>query len=195
MAVTTTTMPSYHSIFLQEPDVRVIGNFALLPLRTRARGPAYTLPALPAGASELELDPNNESYDALDEVLELFRANTLFRNFEIRGPADRLLIYGILYASDCLSKIKPGMSSREAEKALMSAAVDHFAIPGDAGFPLNQSFEAPASKNDAETLRQYISQMRQELAMRLLRRVYAGGDVPSKWWLSFNKRKFMGKSL
>ena len=38
----------------------------------------------------------------------------------------------------------------------MSAAVDHFAIPGDAGFPLNQSFEAPAGKNDAETLRQYV---------------------------------------
>ena len=101
------------------------GNFALLPLRTRARGPAYTLPALPAGASELELDPNNESYDALDEVLELFRANTLFRNFEIRGPADRLLIYGILYASDCLSKIKPGMSSREAEKVRPSRCLLH----------------------------------------------------------------------
>lgn len=49
--------------------------------------------------------------------------------------------------------------------------------------------------------------------MRLLARVYAGGPTPSKvirnkydsllfnfadslqWWLSFTKRKFMGKSL
>lgn len=46
----------------------------------------------------------------------MFRANTFFRNFEIKGPADRVLIYGILYVSEVLSKIKPGMSRRDAEK-------------------------------------------------------------------------------
>jgi actin related protein 2/3 complex subunit 3 len=45
-------------------------------------------------------------------------------------------------------------------------------------------------------LRQYLGQVRQELAMRLLGRVYSDGTgVPSKWWLAFTKRKFMGKSL
>jgi actin related protein 2/3 complex subunit 3 len=71
----------------------------------------------------------------------------------------------------------------------------NFAIPGDAGFPLNQAFEAPTDRSQAETLRQYLMQVRQELAMRLLNRVYADGNTPSKWWLSFTKRKFMGKSL
>ena len=56
----------------------------------------------------------------------------------------------------------------------------NFAIPGDAGFPLNQAFEAPKDRQDAEILRQYLSQARQELAMRLLQRVYAGGNTPSK---------------
>ncbi len=36
----------------------------------------------------------------------------------------------------------------------MTAALDHFAIPGDATFPLNQAFEAPKDRSDAETLRQ-----------------------------------------
>jgi actin related protein 2/3 complex subunit 3 len=54
----------------------------------------------------------DESYDAVDEILALFRANTFFRNFEIKGPPDRLLIYGILFVSECLGKIRPGMSSR-----------------------------------------------------------------------------------
>jgi len=131
---------AYHSIFLQDQDVRVIGNppppqqqqqfpphlnqltppppgnFALLPLRTRTRGPAYTLPALAPGTSDLDIDPDSESYDPLDEVLSLFRANTFFRNFEIKGPADRLLIYGILFVSECLGKIKGGMGGKEAEK-------------------------------------------------------------------------------
>ena len=74
------------------------------------------LPPLPAGADPLTVDPDSESYDPLDEVLSLFRANTFFRNFEIKGPADRLLIYGILFVSECLGKIRPGMSAKEAEK-------------------------------------------------------------------------------
>jgi actin related protein 2/3 complex subunit 3 len=108
-----------------------------------------------------------------------------------------VLIYGILFVSEVLGKIKPGMGRREAEKAVMNVALDtNFAIPGDAGFPLNQAFEAPPDRNSAETLRQYIMQMRQELATRLLNRVYADGtNTPSKWWLSFTKRKFMGKAL
>ena len=129
------------------------GNLALLPLRTRTRGPAYTLPALAAG-SDLMVSPDSESFDPLDEVLDLFRANTFFRNFEIKGPADRLLIYGILFVTEALGKIRPSMDRREAEKAVTNVALDQFAIPGEPAFPLNQNFEAPTDKNDAETLRQ-----------------------------------------
>jgi len=189
-------MPAYHSVFLDEPNQQLIGNFALLPLRTRTRGPAQQLPPL-NGVSELDVDPSSESYDPLDEVLSLFRANTFFRNFEIKGPADRVLIYGILYVSEALGKIKPGLARKEAEKAVMNSALDtNFAIPGDAGFPLNQAFEPPRDRNEAEVLRQYLVQVRQELAVRLLNRVYADpSGAPSKWWLSFQKRKFMGKHL
>lgn len=92
------------------------GNFALLPLRTRTRGPALQLPALPPDVTDLTVEPSHESYDPLDEILSLFRANTFFRNFEIKGPADRVLIYGILFVSELLGKIKPNMNRREAEK-------------------------------------------------------------------------------
>ncbi|RJE27455.1 arp2 3 complex [Aspergillus sclerotialis] len=146
-------MPAYHSIFLEDQGVPVIGNFPILPLRTRTRGPAYTLPPLPPNVSDTDVPPDSESYDCVDEILSLFRANVLFRNFEINGPADRMLIYGILFISECLGKVKPGMSSREAEKALINVALDHFAIPGDASFPLNQAYEAPRDRQDAESLR------------------------------------------
>lgn len=112
-----TSLPhqAYNSIFnidSQPPHVQNIGAFPLLPLRTRVRGPAYTLPADPSLPAHLSPEPDAESYDALDEVLSLFRANTFFRNFEIQGPADRLLIYGILWVSECLGKIRPSMGSR-----------------------------------------------------------------------------------
>lgn len=38
---------------------------------------------------------------------------------------------------------------------MLNTALDQFAIPGDAGFPLNQAFEAPKDRQDAEILRQY----------------------------------------
>jgi actin related protein 2/3 complex subunit 3 len=47
-----------------------------------------------------------------------------------------------------------------------------------------------------ELLRQYLSQFRQEVAQRLIARVYADNPAaPSKWWISFKKRLFMNKSL
>lgn len=93
-----------------------LGNFPILPLRTRTRGPAYTLPALPPNTLDMDVTPESESYDCVDEILSLFRANVLFRNFEINGPADRMLIYGTLFISECLGKVKPTMNAREAEK-------------------------------------------------------------------------------
>ena len=73
------------------------------------------MPPLP-NTDDLDVSPESESYDCVDEILSLFRANVLFRNFEINGPADRMLIYGTLFISDCLGKVKPTMSAREAEK-------------------------------------------------------------------------------
>ena len=42
--------------------------------------------------------------DIIDEVLTFFRANVLFRNFDIRGGADRTLIYLTLFTHLCLVK-------------------------------------------------------------------------------------------
>lgn len=56
-------------------------------------------------------------------MLSLFRANTFFRNFEIRGPADRLLIYGILFLSECLGKVRPNMGVRYVDFYALEAAI------------------------------------------------------------------------
>lgn len=43
--------------------------------------------------------------DIIDETLLLFRANCFFRNYEIQGGGDRVLIYLILFVSECLGKL------------------------------------------------------------------------------------------
>lgn len=68
----------------------------------------------------------------------------------------------------------------------MNIALDtNFPMPGDAAFPLNQAFETPKDRGQAEMLRQYLSQVRQETAARLLDRLFADGETPSKVIICF----------
>lgn len=160
----------------------MVGNIVLLPLNTKYRGPAY---------------PANSDYDIIDECLDLFRANSFFKNFEIKSPADRVLIYGILFINECLSHLRSTTSYNEAVKISTNVALDNFSLPGSSGFPLNAVYTVPLEDHNAmELLRTYIQQFRQELAMRLLDRLYKDSkERPSKFWLAFTRRKFMNKSL
>ncbi|KAJ2720964.1 subunit of the Arp2/3 complex [Coemansia sp. Benny D115] len=181
-------MPAYHSAYNAVDSVRVINGIPLLPLLTKTRGPApYADPSM--------------TQDAVTEALELFRPNSFFKNFEIKGPGDRLLIYVILFISQCLGKLKPTTTLGEATKTLYSLAVSQVVIPADAGFPLQNMYPAlpPGDRMEGDMLRQYLGQVRQEVASRLIAQVYTEDGVqiqyPSKWWLCFQKRHFMGKAM
>jgi hypothetical protein len=45
-----------------------------------------------------------DAEDIIDEALLYFRANVLFRNFDVRGGADRTLIYLTMHIVQCLVK-------------------------------------------------------------------------------------------
>ncbi|PLW22251.1 hypothetical protein PCASD_07049 [Puccinia coronata f. sp. avenae] len=180
-------MPAYHSAYNDATDYRPLANMVMLPIRSKIRGPAPPL-------------PNPGDMDIVDEALDLFKSNCLFRNFEIKGFADRVLIYLILFISDCLNRIsqlKPHQNNKnEASKQLLSYSLDNFFLPGEPGFPMNGIYAPPKDKLDADLLKQYLTQIRQECSIRLIEKVYSTPDgKPCKWWMCFQKRKFMGKSL
>ncbi|KAG4302431.1 hypothetical protein PCK1_001267 [Pneumocystis canis] len=167
-------MPAYHSSFINNIEVEQIGGFAILPLKTRFKGPSYIIN-----------DPSTQ--DIIDESIELFRANCFFKNFEIKGPADRTLIYGILFVSDCLNKLsRANCTKNNAIKLLNTFSLENFAMPGDPAFPFNSLYSVPSNQSDLDFLKQYIAQFRQELASRLIERVYMNSphDKPDKWCLS-----------
>lgn len=83
-------MPAYHSSFNDATAQEACGCF-ILPLKTKLRGPA---PPAPEGKD-----------DIVDEILDYFRANVLFTNYEIQGNADRVLVYGTLFTHACLKKL------------------------------------------------------------------------------------------
>lgn len=129
--------------------------------------------------------------DVIDEALKFFKANVLFRNYEVKGPADRVLLYLTYYAKCCLKKIEKG-TKQDAEKALYQFAIENFQIPGDSGFVFGGFFHNPTGRQEADTVRAYFTQMRQELGIRLVELVFQENpNQASKWWICFNKRKFM----
>jgi len=172
---------AYHSNLSSDTT---LCKMALLPLKQTKpqRGPAPKL--------------NADEDDIIDESIYFFRANVFFRNYEIKSPADRTLIYITLYIQECLKKLERCGSRKEAENEMYTLAIQNFDIPGDPGFVLNAMYGKPSNRNEADQTKAYIQQLRHEIGSRIIEKVFdPNTDKPSKWWLCFTKRKFMNKSL
>ena len=46
-----------------------------------------------------------ETDDIVDEAINFFRANILFKYYEVKGPADKVLIYLTVFIQKCLEII------------------------------------------------------------------------------------------
>ncbi|KAI1729500.1 ARP2/3 complex ARPC3 (21 kDa) subunit domain-containing protein [Ditylenchus destructor] len=175
-------MPAYHSKFNECVELQV-GNMAVLPIKTNFKGPAPR--------------KDDHAEDIIDEALLYFKPNIFFRQFEIKGSADRTLIYLMLYIIECLKRLQKGQKKTEAIKDLTTMALSSkLPIPGEVSFPFQGLFKPPANGQEEETMRAYLQQLRQELGARLCERVFLIPDAPaSKWWLCFARRRFMDKAL
>ena len=175
-------MPSYHSLY-NGPGFQDLCGIPVLPLKTKVRGPAPCVePASP------------EEEDVVDEALRLFRANLLFRNFELLGGGDRLLVYLTLFIHLCLKRAKPAKADGQRELATLASG-NHLA-PGDAAWPLGQVIPAPKSAEDLENLKAYLKQLRDCVATRLVERIYNDDGTLNKHWAQYAKRKgFMNKEF
>ncbi|KAB0369300.1 hypothetical protein FD755_019305, partial [Muntiacus reevesi] len=109
---------AYHSS-LMDPDTKLIGNMALLPIR---------------------------SQHVVDEALYYFKAKVFFKNYEIKNEADRTLIYITLYISECLKKLQKCNSKSQGDKEMYILGITDFPIPGEPGFPLNAIYAKPANR-------------------------------------------------
>lgn len=121
-------------------DLPTACSVPLMPLRGAAKGPAP--PQAEGGADQA---------DVVQEAMDAFRANVLFRSFDVVSPADKLLIYVTLAISCCLQRFAaagPSLSAAEAGRLAYAWAHEPFPCPGQAGFPLPGLFSAPQSKEE-----------------------------------------------
>lgn len=172
---------AYHSSLTNYQQL--VGNIAIMPIKTKFRGPAH---------HPFRIDED----DIIDETFAYFKANVFFRTFEIKSEADRILIYITLYITECLKTIQKCVSKQQALSLLYSLALSKFDIPGDPNFPLNAMYSRPETPADSDLLKLYLTQIRQETGVRLCDKLFQNDDdKPNKWWLCFSKRKFMDISL
>lgn len=173
-------MPAYHSKYVGASADEACG-CALLPLKTKTRGPAPPC------------DPSEE--DIVDETIRFFRPNCLFRNFDVKGGADRTLIYLTLSMQQVIKEAERFKTRPEAEKAIHAMIMKQFPIPGGPGWALGGMFPVPNDLQEGETWRLYMKQARDEVANRTLDLLFYKDGSKNKWWNSFAKRKFMNKAL
>merc|ERR1719348_2529701 len=128
----------------------------------------------------------------VDQALDVFKANILFKQFKIETDGDRTLVYVTLYILDCLKRLQKAPNRERATQAMKSAALEDFSLPGDAKFPLNSFYPKPPTKQQKEELQKYMTQLRQATGLKLVERVFQESDNrPSKWWTCWSKRKFL----
>jgi len=136
----------------------------------------------------------DDETDIIDHIIYYFRPNVFYASFDITNPVDRTYVYGTLYLAECLKKLSRCNTEKDAINALYTMAVSSFDLPGDPQFPLNAFYSAP-SGTDAANLETYLKQLRQEIGIRIVPKVFPNGVGPSKWWMCFNKNKFIGTTL
>uniref|UniRef100_A0A453T126 Actin-related protein 2/3 complex subunit 3 n=3 Tax=Aegilops tauschii subsp. strangulata TaxID=200361 RepID=A0A453T126_AEGTS len=167
----------YHSSFSDDDGITKACGCPLLPLKTHIKGPA------PASDSD--------KADIVDEAITFFRANVFFKNFHVKSLADKLLIYLTSYINIALKRLESCRTLAVGTKAIINLGLENVPVPGEPGFPFPGLFTLPESEEEAELLRNYLKQIREETSGRLLNCAYRANGTPNKWWLAFAKRKFM----
>lgn len=127
--------------------------------------------------------------DIIDETIKFFRANVFFRNYDVKGGADRTLIYLTLFVAECLTVCERIDTKAEGEKALRAMATKGISAPGESGWTLGGMYPPPKNTAESDGFKSYFKQVREETAMRVLEVLYLSDGSKNKWWQSFSKRK------
>jgi len=171
-----------------------MGVYRLTTLEDRTWETACGVPLLTISTTTTSKPDDNDDVDFIDEILNGFRANVLYRSFDVRSPSDRLLVYLTFFASEALRKYAEKCPDKRAAIKAAKELGSTFACPGDADFEFGALLPAPESIEEKEKFRAFARRCREEIATRLVDRCY--DDVtgaPDKFWMAFAKRKFLNR--
>jgi len=175
-------MPSYHSVFNKIETQKFCG----IPCLDFKKDKTPSL-----DPTKLSTAIKDNQLDIIDEALIYFRINVLFKNFNIEGDADKLLVYIIVFIQKCLEKGNDPDIKKAKENINKLVSTCEW-IPKSENF-FNMLADSKDTSN-VGNLQKYLKEIRQEVVKRL---IYILFDNPStsmdrKFWLGLGKKKFMG---
>jgi len=178
-------MPSYHSVFNK---AEVNQKYCGIPVFEFKEKKTPTL-----DATKLKVDLNQIELDIIDEAIIYFRANVLFKNFNIEGDADKLLVYITVFIQKCLEKANDPNPAKAKEN--MKKLVDQCEyVPKTENF-----FNILVTKKDSEvgSLQKYLKSIRKETVERLIYILFEDEKTKMdfKYWVALGKKKFMGYEM
>ncbi|KAL0286144.1 UNVERIFIED_CONTAM: Actin-related protein 2/3 complex subunit [Sesamum angustifolium] len=116
----TILMQVYHSSFIDDEEITKACDCPLLPLKSHIKGPAPVF--------------EQDSMNIVDEAITFFRANVLFRNFDIQSSVDKLLIYLTFYLNIALKRLEGCRTLAEGTKAIINLGLEKVPVPGEHGY-------------------------------------------------------------
>ena len=175
-------MPSYHSVFNKIETQKFCGIPALDFKKDKT-------PSL--DPTKLSTAIKDNQLDIIDEALIYFRINVLFKNFNIEGDADKLLVYIIVFIQKCLEKGNDPDIKKAKENINKLVSTCEW-IPKSENF-FNMLADSKDTSN-VGNLQKYLKEIRQEVVKRLIYILF--DNIPTsmdrKFWLGLGKKKFMG---
>ena len=140
-----------------------------------------------------------QDQDIIDEAIHMYRANVLFKNFKILGPADKLIVYMTCFIQKCLQDIGKKPDQASAEKIVQDLCAQAVPTSGDDQFFMRKLGLLTKSKNNVEEekFRKYLAGLKAECGQRLLHTLYnpQTGPLDCKYWLGLGKKPFLGQKF
>ena len=183
-------MPSYHSVF-NNPDyinIRKYEKYCGIPALEFNEKKTPTL-----DSTKLKVDLKQIELDIIDEAIIYFRANVLFKNFNIDGDADKLLVYITVFIQKCLeqandpnpAKAKENMK-KLVEKCEYTPKIENFF-----------NILVTLKDNEVANLQKYLKRIRKETVERLIYILFEDEKTKMdyKYWVALGKKKFMGYDM
>merc|ERR1712159_54593 len=132
--------------------------------------------------------------DIVDEAIDKFKANVMFKSFKPEGPADLTHLYLLLFIHQCIQRLEKCENKRKGQEALNELLSNSVAVPFDSSFPVSALYTQDNAQR-GDTVK-YFGQLRKQVTVRLVDLVFPVETEPgSKWWLCFAKRSFLKKPL
>ena len=175
---------TYHSAFCDDKSAEICCGIPLLPIKTSDK----------SGAAPVITDPKEK--DVIDEAIELYRAQILFKNFRVKGPADKVNVF----LTSFIQKILQELQRHEKNKTKQLDVVKQIiALPIEsqqADYFMNKLglFTKPTNPSETAKMQKYLQVCKQETWNRLNELLYneKTGPMDCKYWLMLGKKPFLG---